>query len=380
MSLQNGFFTVILMTFCCTAYGLDISNIQNPAGFAQTFHTQTYTVGADGTSLMYRGRDTGMRLPSPSTAGKKIPITDNNIAPRPAQGAAAASRGAAAAAGSAAAGGTTASTAATTPKKGGWSTMSKGAKAMGVLGTAAGAYGVYDSASGQGEHGAMNVVSGTASGAIMGASIGSMFTPVGAGIGAAVGAVVGGAISGSQLFSETDCLHDPVTGKFTCCNTVFNKGERQVEIGGYMFCADGNNKALPPGVRQCLQGGKDQEAGWWDGLWEDDEWEKECKPRWCNGVSAPKSGTSADSIVWSTDNTNICWAWDCALGYTQQGNTCVKNAATPAAQNSTPSAPQQSESETQQQPTTSQENSYDKMIEKVQQLLQTMQEDCSGAN
>lgn len=131
-----------------------------------------------------------------------------------------------------------------------WSNMSKTAKVGSTLGVVGGAAGIYAATTGQEEHSGWNVAGGTLSGAAMGASVGSIFPGIGTAIGAGVGALVGGLISGSQLFSETDCLYDPITGQFTCCNTVFNKGERQAKIGDYMFCGieqeDGTNKALPP--------------------------------------------------------------------------------------------------------------------------------------
>lgn len=322
-----------------------------------------------------------MRLSSPTTSGK-ITVTDNSIAPKPRSSGTTPASGGGTTPPSTGGGGTTPPSTGgggTTPTPGGgsgngttpkpttakgWKGMSTAGKAMGVLGAAGGAYGIYKSTSGQGEHGAMNVVGGTASGAIMGASIGSMVPVIGTAIGAIGGAIIGGVISGSQLFSETDCLHDPVTGKFTCCNTVFNKGERWVAIGGYMFCGK-DNQALPPGVRQCLQGGKAQESSWWDSLWEDDEWSKECTPQWCAGQEAPASGTDSAAIVWLTDQENICWGWDCAEGFTKSGNTCTQNGA---------ASGQPVPVDT----TTPSQDSYDKIIQKVQALRQQMQNDCTG--
>lgn len=263
-----------------------------------------------------------------------------------------------------------------TPAKG-WKGMSTTGKVMGVLGAAGGAYGIYESTTGQGEHGAMNVVGGTASGAIMGASVGSMVPVIGTTIGAVGGAIVGGVISGSQLFSETDCLRDPITGKFTCCNTAFNKGERQVTIGGYMFCADENNNTIPGGVRQCTQGGKAKQSSWWDGLWEDDEWTKECTPKWCKGQQAPKSGTQSALIDWRPDQEKICWSWDCKQGYKKQNNTCVQVA--PASTQSNQPAQTVSAATAPTAPTPQYDaDSYDKMIQKVQALREQMQNDCIG--
>ena len=199
---------------------------------------------------------------------------------------------------------TTSAPSTTAPKpRTNWSSMSRGAKVGAALGIAGGAAGVYASTAGQGEHSGWNVAGGAASGAIAGASVGSIFPVIGTGIGAAAGAIIGGLISGSQVFSETDCLYDPVTGAFTCCNTVFNKGERQANIGDYMFCGveqNGTNVIAAPGVRQCLQGKKKDEstwsdtaAGWWNGLWKDDFWQPECVARYCTESGEPAKGIDA---------------------------------------------------------------------------------------
>lgn len=205
--------------------------------------------------------------------------------------------------------------------------MSNTAKAATVAGVVAGAAMIYQGTSGQDEHSGWDVATGAAGGATAGAAIGSVIPGVGTAIGAGIGAAVGGVISGSQLFSETDCLHDPITGKFTCCNTVFNQGERQVNIGGYMFCGvekDGKIQAIAPGVRQCLQGTSDKELGWWDSLWEDDSWTPECTPRFCNGETEPAAGTT-NFVDWIPDTSNICWKWKCKGEYVRQGNTCVSS-------------------------------------------------------
>ena len=108
-----------------------------------------------------------------------------------------------------------------TPKK----APSTLAKAGAVAGAALGAYGIYENTKGQGEHTAGNVANATVSGLFGGVSVGALWGAKFGWIGAAVGAISGGFIAGSQLLSETDCLTDPVTGQFTCCNTLFNQGE-----------------------------------------------------------------------------------------------------------------------------------------------------------
>ena len=184
--------------------------------------------------------------------------------------------------------------------------MSKTGKAMAGAGAVLGTVGVLQSASGTGEHDAGNMLSGAVSGLTAGCSIGSFFPVYGTAIGCAVGLVAGLVVPGSQLFSETDCLHDPITGKYTCCNTVFNKGDRQVGIGGYMFCGVEQNgqMVIKPGVRQCLQGGSEKPASWWDGLWLDDAWSPECKNRWCN--DEPPADTDVEIFA---DTDKFCYNW-----------------------------------------------------------------------
>ena len=210
---------------------------------------------------------------------------------------------------------------------------------MGAIGMVAGTAGVVESTSGQGPHSWENVVSGVVSGATATAGAAAFVNaiPVGGQIGytAAIvtGAVVGGLISGSQLFSETDCLTDPVTKKFTCCNTAFNRGERYANIGDYMFCGvektKGQISPVKYGVRQCLQGGSAKEADWFSGLFLDDAWSPECKERLCSGVKKPDS---EDGVQWYGDTKKICWEWACVNGYSKSGNRCVSNkkSATPA--------------------------------------------------
>lgn len=68
---------------CCNAaFGVDITNITNPGNYQQKNRTQKYTVGSDGVSLMYRNRDTGMRLSTAGTPGSEIHVMDANIPAR----------------------------------------------------------------------------------------------------------------------------------------------------------------------------------------------------------------------------------------------------------------------------------------------------------
>ncbi len=205
--------------------------------------------------------------------------------------------------------------------------MSTGAKIAGVLGAVGGGVMVADATSGQQQHTGWDVAQGVGGGAMAGASIGSFIPAVGTAIGAAVGAVVGGVIAGSQLFSETDCLTDPVTGKYTCCHTAFNKGERYADIGDYMFCIVDATAGVPAqyGTRQCQQGGSATADTWWKGLWKDDAWTPECEYRYCNN-DAPKRGLD-NYIEHTPDTENFCWKWECKDNLIKQGNDCYPPAA-----------------------------------------------------
>lgn len=192
-----------------------------------------------------------------------------------------------------------------------------------VLGTVGGAAMIYEGTKGQEEHSGWDVASGVGGGALAGASIGSVVPVIGTGIGAIGGAVVGGVITGSQLFSETDCLNDPITGWYTCCHTQFNQGQRNADIGEYMFCGieqDGKTIAAAPGVRQCMQGGSAEKSSWWSGLWKDDAWTPVCTPRWCD---TPPTDGIEQYIQTEGDKEKFCWNWDCIGGYTKSGDTCV---------------------------------------------------------
>ena len=73
-----------------------------------------------------------------------------------------------------------------------------------------------------------------------------------------------------------------------------------------MFCgvesSDGKMNVKRPGVRQCLQGGSDRPASWWDGLWKDDAWAPECVTRYCNGE--PPANAYVEYIP---DTQNFCY-------------------------------------------------------------------------
>lgn len=210
--------------------------------------------------------------------------------------------------------------------------------AMGAVGLATGTIGLINSVSGNQAHTWGDVAQGAISGATAaagGAAIINAIPVIGNisyGITVAGGAILGGLIAGSQLFSETDCLTDPVTGLFTCCNTEFNKGERQVEIGGYMFCGSETPETngtqivqVQAQVRQCLQGGQPTKAEkWWQRPFKDDSWAPICVERFCDENNKPVAGIE-NYITYVPDKTNVCWNWNCIDGYVKQGNTCTLN-------------------------------------------------------
>lgn len=338
MKANVSVFVLLSAFISCNALAVDISDITNPAAWIQKSHTETYTVGTDGQSLLYRGKDTGMKLKTTAAAGDKISVTDTRIPvkPRPPKPSPSPTP-------SPTPTPTPTPTPSPTPSptpapkptpsptpspKPGVKGMSTGAKVAGALGAVAGAAMVYDATSGQQKHSGWDVAEGAGGGLAAGSYIGSLILPgLGTTIGAAVGATVGGVIAGSQLFSETDCLTDPVTGKFTCCHTAFNKGERYADIGDYMFCVVDAADGVPAqyGTRQCQQGGSATAHSWWDGLWQDDAWTPECEYRYCNN-DAPKPGFDK-YIVHTADTEKFCWKWQCADGLVRVGNWCERSKA-----------------------------------------------------
>ena len=323
------------LTYSAPNKGNMLTGITNPGGYTQSTHSATYTVGTDGKSLMYRGKDTGMKTQEVNATGSKIRVVDENIpkktrAPKPTPTGGGSGGGTGAGTSTGAGTGTGAGSTGAGAGAGAKPTvkgMSTGAKVAGALGAVAGAAMVYDATSGQQKHSGWDVAEGAGGGLAAGSYIGSLILPgLGTTIGAAVGAAVGGVIAGSQLFSETDCLTDPVTGKFTCCHTAFNKGERYADIGDYMFCVVDAADGVPAqyGTRQCQQGGSATKAEkWYDRLQLDDAWTPECEYRYCNN-DAPKLGFDK-YIVHTADTENFCWKWQCADGLVRVGNWCERS-------------------------------------------------------
>ena len=352
--------------------GIDIfqGGINNPTDWVQPTRSYTYTVGADGVSLYHGLQQLPITLNTPATPGTRRSVTDYAIAPRPrntggasggsvgnggasggsvgngggsgggASGGSGGNGGASGGGGSGGSGGNggasggsgsggsggnggaSGGTGVVAPKPAGWKGMTSVQKAGTVLQGVAGAGLVYAGTAGQQEHDGWDLASGVGGGAMTGAAIGSAVPAIGTAVGAVVGGIIGGVISGSQLFSETDCLYDPIIANkeggptFTCCNTAFNKGERYAKIGDYMFCdtLDANGMATPL-VRQCLQGGQATELSWWDGLWEDDAWSAQCQERWCNNNKPPR-----DQVVQPIPDTkNFCWNWQIIDGTGSNG-------------------------------------------------------------
>ena len=340
----------LFMLFSCLfiasgAWAVDISGIINPNNWTQTFHSQTYTVGPDGTTLFYRGRSTGMRLPNPQQVGSQITVTDPTIAPRPNPNPNPRPN--------------------PNPNPGPNPNPNPGpnpnpnpnpnpgpnpAPRPGVAVTAlqvAGGLVMQD----QGFEGivAANSVSeekktwgdfasSTASGALAGAGTTAAtvaiinIIPVGGqvawGAATAVGALVGGVggaiMTGKRIFSETDCEMDPVIKKYVCCNisNLSKINAVRVGIGGEMF-------ADFPFVRTCVQGKQEYttEQSWLKARFLDDHWSKEGKVKFCSGYVAPdESGDFRIQVYGASESAGtVCWKWECADdGYVRQGNTCVK--------------------------------------------------------
>lgn len=306
--------TLYLSPTVCTAATpaptMDIQGISNPQQFKQTYHTQTYTVGQDGRSLLYRGKDTGMRLGTNNPPGGKIKVTDPNIQkqvrpkPGPKPG--------------------------PSPKPGptpGPGSKITGAltKVGGVLSIAAGTMMVWEANAGEGARTGGDLLKAAAGGAMIGMGVASIVPGVGTVIGTVVGAIAGAATVGWQMFSETDCLTDPITNKQTCCNTT--TGDVKRKIGDYMFCQKKGGGAMAM-VRQCRVGGRSQSGsgigGWFKDLFSDDAWTDDCMERWCTGVTAPPNGLE-QYIQYVPDTSKVCWKWECYGGFTFDAakNKCI---------------------------------------------------------
>ena len=156
-----------------------------------------------------------------------------------------------------------------------------------------------------------DVISGGIGGGITGLTVGGVWGAVG-------GTILGAGLGGAKFWSKdygNDCIKDRVTDLTTCCNTAFYQGGRNVDIGGYMFCAHEQENSeqyniMAPYVRQCLQGGKPQKSdALHGGLFDDDSWSEKCVVRYCEGVEPPPRGDE-DLIEYIADTEHICYHWE----------------------------------------------------------------------
>lgn|GEM_PF-3919549 len=215
--------------------------------------------------------------------------------------------------------------------KANWQGMSRGAKWATGLAALGGALMVADSVKGAGPHTWGSVLEGAAGGAMVGGAVASV-VPIGitTAVGAAIGAVGGGLMGGSQLFSETDCEHDPRVGVYTCCHTQFNKGERYVDIGGFMFCDE------VPKIKFCMQGQYTEKVGnRIQQALRDDHWGPciEDPKMWCPGFTKPdaEGGVLYDGALKPKQGKNgqrdadVCVFWKCdeGKGYVKSDNKCI---------------------------------------------------------
>lgn len=196
-------------------------------------------------------------------------------------------------------------------------------KGLGVLSIVGGAKMWWDANMGEGARTGKDLLMSTAGGAMVGMGVASVLALSGpAGwIALGAGAVVGAATVGWQMFSETDCLTDPVTNKQTCCNTT--TGDVKRGIGDYMFCQKKGGGAMAM-VRQCQVGGRSKSGsgvwGWLTDLVSDDAWSESCTTRWCSGTSAPPNGLG-DSVRYVPDTSKVCWKWDCGESFNYDSKT-----------------------------------------------------------
>lgn len=201
--------------------------------------------------------------------------------------------------------------------------------AMGVVGVASGAVGLYDSVSDTSRKATWNDVGqGAMSGATVAAGGAAIVNaiPVGGqiayGVSMAVGAVIGTMGAGARMFSETDCDMDPVTGQYACCNisNLSNIDARRVGIGDEMFCEF-------PMVKKCMQGKFETEQPWLKGRFLDDHWSATCETKFCSGYDAPEAGDWNIQLYGASESAGkVCWKWECADdGMVRRGGRCENN-------------------------------------------------------
>ncbi len=207
--------------------------------------------------------------------------------------------------------------------------VNAGGAALGVVGMATGAYGLYDSVEAKDTKTTWgDVAQGAASGATFTGSAAAFVNaiPVGGQIaygGAiAVGTIIGAVGAGAKMFSQTDCNMDPVTGQYACCNVsklTDMPNARYCNIGDEMF-------GQFPYVHTCMQGKNKFESNWIKARFLDDHWSKTGEVKFCSGYEMPADGDYKIQVYGSSQaKGKVCWAWKCAdEGYVRQGNKCVE--------------------------------------------------------
>lgn len=213
--------------------------------------------------------------------------------------------------------------------------------ALGVVGVATGAIGLYESVESKAEKATWgDVGTGAMSGMTFAAGTAAIVNaiPVGGqiayGAAVAVGTVIGASGAAAKMFSETDCDMDPVTGQYACCNVskLTNIQARMCNIGDEMF-------AEFPYVRTCMQGKNKFESNWVKARFLDDHWSDTAEVKFCSGYSMPEKGDYKIQAYGSSEATGkVCWKWECAdPGYVRMGSKCIREngGATP----SVPSSP-----------------------------------------
>ncbi len=205
----------------------------------------------------------------------------------------------------------------------------------GLLAVAAGVTTVADGLASETEKKNWNDFAHTVAGTTAAFAGGAAFVnaiPVGGqlayGVAITVGALSGAAMSGAQIFSETDCERDPVTGQYACCNisNLSNIQARRVNIGDEMF-------AEFPMVRTCVQGKKEftTEQPWLKGRFLDDHWSKSAKVKYCTGWVEPENPDDLIQAFGSSDEEGkVCWQWECAESdMVRNGGKCVPDTSAP---------------------------------------------------
>ncbi len=204
--------------------------------------------------------------------------------------------------------------------------------ALGLVGMGLGAYEVYKSGEAKETKATWGDVARGASGGFSFGSGSVMFLNAIPGVGniaygtiVAAATVVGASVALTKMFSETDCILDPVMGQQACCNIskLSNIEAIRLNIGGKMFCDY-------PGIRTCVQGHQEftEEQPWFKARFLDDHWTETCQPGFCPGYVEPEGGDFNIQIYANTND--VCWFWECAdAGYIRDGAKCIPGTVVP---------------------------------------------------